>query len=221
MEYFNGENWVAGSSLTVAENGTYQFRVTDAAGNVTTKDFVVGNIDKVAPTLEITADKTALTNKDVVLTAAVSDGVVEYFNGTEWVAGDKLTVSENGTYQFRVTDAAGNVTTKDFVVENIDKVAPTLEITSSNVNPTNQDITLSATVSDGVVEFFNGGGIWVAGSSLTVTKNGTYQFRVTDAAGNVTTKDFVVENIDKVAPTLEITADKTALTRPVARGAGR
>jgi Ca2+-binding RTX toxin-like protein len=33
---------------------------------------------------------------------------------------------------------------------------------------------------------------------LTVSKNGTYQFRVTDAAGNVTTQDVVVDKIDKV-----------------------
>ena len=206
VEYFNGENWVAGDTMTVAENGTYQFRVTDAAGNVTEKDFVVENIDKFAPTLEITANITAATNQDITLIATVSDGVVEYFNGTEWVAGDKLTVSANGTYQFRVTDAAGNVTTKDFVVGNIDKVAPTLEITSSNVNPTNKDVVLTAAVSDGTVEYFNGEN-WVAGDKLTVSANGIYQFRVTDAAGNVTEKDFVVGNIDKVAPTLEISGN--------------
>ena len=48
MEYFNGENWVAGDKLTVSENGTYQFRATDLVGNVTTQTVIVDKIDKVA-----------------------------------------------------------------------------------------------------------------------------------------------------------------------------
>ena len=211
VEYFNGSEWVAGNSLTVTENGTYQFRVTDAAGNVTEKSVVVDKIDKVAPTLEISGNATNWTNQDVVLIAAVSDGTVEYFNGTEWVAGDKLTVDENGTYQFRVTDAAGNITEKSIVVDKIDKVAPTLDISGNATEWTNQDVILSASVSDGTVEYFNGSD-WVAGDKLTITENGTYQFRVTDAAGNVTEKSVVVDKIDKVAPTLDISGNATEWT---------
>ncbi|MBR2508921.1 MAG: pre-peptidase C-terminal domain-containing protein, partial [Lentisphaeria bacterium] len=211
VEYFNGKNWIAGSTLTATENGTYQFRVTDEAGNVTEKEIVVDKIDKVAPTLEITGNATAWTNKDVVLTATASDGKIEYFNGKNWVTGSTLTVSENGTYQFRVTDEAGNVTEKEIVVDKIDKVSPTLEVTGNATEWTNKDVILTANVSDGVVEYFDGEN-WVAGSTLTATENGTYQFRVTDEAGNVTEKEIVVDKIDKVAPTLEITGNATAWT---------
>ena len=211
VEYFNGKNWVAGSTLTVSENGTYQFRVTDEAGNVTEKEIVVNKIDKVAPTLEVTGNATEWTNEDVILTANVSDGVVEYFNGKNWIAGSTLTVSENGTYQFRVTDEAGNVTEKEIVVDKIDKVAPTLDISADKTTPTNQNVVLTATVSDGTVEYYDGKN-WVAGSTFEVTANGTYQFRVTDVAGNSVTDSIIVSNIDKVAPTLDITADKTAPT---------
>ncbi|MBR2508620.1 MAG: AIDA repeat-containing protein [Lentisphaeria bacterium] len=211
VEYFDGENWVAGSTLTATENGTYQFRVTDEAGNVTEKEVVVDKIDKVAPSLEITGNAIAWTNKDVILTANASDGVVEYFDNGEWFIGNSLTVSENGTYQFRVTDEAGNVIEKEIVVDKIDKVAPTLEVTGNAENWTNQDVILTANVSDGVVEYFDGKN-WVAGSTLTATENGTYQFRVTDEAGNVTEKEIVVDKIDKVAPTLEVSGNATAWT---------
>ena len=211
VEYFDGKNWVAGSIFEVSANGTYQFRVTDAAGNSVTDSIIVSNIDKVAPTLDITADKTAPTNQNVVLTATVSDGTVEYFDGKNWVAGSTFEVSVNGTYQFRVTDEAGNTVTDSIVVNNIDKVAPTLDITADKTTPTNQNVVLTATVSDGTVEYF-ANGKWNVGTSLTVTENGTYQFRVTDAAGNSVTDSIVVNNIDKVAPTLDITADKTAPT---------
>ena len=77
--------------------------------------------------------------------AAISDGTVEYFNGSEWVAGNSLTITENGTYQFRVTDAAGNVTEKSVVVDKIDKVAPTLDISGNTTEWTNKNVILTAT----------------------------------------------------------------------------
>jgi len=211
IEYRNGAEWIEGNKLTVSENGTYQFRVTDAAGNVTEKSVVVDMIDKVAPTLEISGNVTEPTNKDVVLTATVSDGTIEYYDGKSWVEGDKLTVSDNGTYKFRVTDAAGNVTEKSVTVDMIDKVAPTLEISGNATAPTNQDVVLTATASDGTIEYF-ANGIWNIGNSITVTENGTYQFRVTDAAGNITEKSVTVDMIDKVAPILEISGNATAPT---------
>ena len=188
VEYYNGSEWVAGSTLTVSENGTYLFRATDAAGNVTEKSIVVRNIDRVAPTLEINGNVTEWTNQDITLTANASDGTLEYFDGSEWVAGSILTVTENGTYQFRVTDDAGNVTEKSIVVDKIDKTAPVLNI--SHVLEGN-DVKIFAASNEGTVEYYNGS-TWVVGNTLTVTENGTHQFRVSDAAGNVTAKKVIV-----------------------------
>ena len=186
-------------AFTVSENGTVYFRAEDAAGNESVSELAIANIDKVAPTLDLTADITTPTNGNVVLTATVSDGMVEYYDGKKWVAGTEYTVSTNGTYQFRVTDVAGNVTEKSIEVTNIDKVAPTLELTADITTPTNGNVVLTATVSDGTVEYF-AYGKWNTGDSLTVNVNGTYQFRVTDAAGNENEKSIEVTNIDKVAP---------------------
>ena len=206
LEFYNGTEWISGAVQIISENGIYKYRVSDVAGNVTEETVVVDKIDKAPPTLEITGNATTPTNKDIVLTAVASDGNVEYFDGEKWVSGDKITVAENGTFIFRVTDLAGNVTEKSVVVDMIDKIAPTLEITGNAEALTNQDVVLSAAVSDGTVEYL-AGDQWVTGSTLTVTENGTYTFRVTDLAGNVTEKSVIVDMIDKVAPTLEITGN--------------
>ena len=199
IEYFNGSEWVLGAEQRVSANGTYKFRVTDRAGNVTEESVVVDRIDKVLPTLEITGNITEWTNKDVTLFATANEGTIEYFDGSKWVAGNSLVVSENGSYTFRVTDAAGNVAEKIIVIDKIDKVLPSLEITRNVTEWTNQDVVLTAIFNEGSVEFFNGTE-WIPGAEQRVSANGTYKFRVTDPAGNVTEKSIVVDNIDKVAP---------------------
>ncbi len=198
----DGEWQAYTGAITVTENATVYFRALDEAGNISdVTEYVVSNIDKVAPTLEIQGNAADWTNKDVTLTAVVSDGIVEYFDGSAWVEGTSLTVGENGTYLFRATDAAGNVTEQSVTVDKIDKVAPTLKINGVTTDWTNKDVTLSAVVSDGVVEYYDGSA-WVEGANFVVSENGTYLFRVTDAAGNVTEQSATVENIDKVAPTV-------------------
>ena len=279
IEFFNGTSWIVGTELIAATNGIYQFRITDAGRVVAEKSVIVDKIDKVAPTLEISGNATEWTNKDVVLTAKASDGTIEYFNGKIWIVGTTFSVAENGTYLFRATDAAGNVTEKsvkvtlidkfapvapiasadvtaatngnvivsaafssdsvireyslngkdwiayekgivcanngkvsfrsqdaagnysdvvEYTVSNIDKVAPTLDISGNATNWTNKDVVLTAKASDGTIEYYNGSK-WVAGSTITASANGTYKFRVTDAAGNVTEKSVSVDKIDKVA----------------------
>ncbi|MBE6403339.1 MAG: hypothetical protein E7039_06420, partial [Lentisphaerae bacterium] len=212
ISYFNGDAWIEGSSLTVTENGVYTFMVKDAAGNVTTQAVKVDKIDKDAPTLEISGNATDWTKSDVTLTAKASDGTVEYWNGTNWVIGNTVTATENGTYTFRVTDQAGNETQKSVVVDKIDKDILVLKISANPERWTNQDVTLVASSNkNGTFEFYNGTE-WVTGNKLTVSENGTYTFRVTDRVGNVIEQSVTVDNIDKVAPTLEISGNPTEWT---------
>ncbi|MBR1966543.1 MAG: AIDA repeat-containing protein, partial [Lentisphaeria bacterium] len=206
-ENFNGTISVGDGSISygsIKVNGSVfkynevDYKLTLEKGEL---DLSIG--DFTAPDLKIVADKTDWTNTDVVLTASASDGLIEYFDGESWISGANMTVETNGTYTFRVTDVAGNVTEKTFEVTNIDKVAPTLEITGNAVEWTNKDIILTAVVNDGTVEFFNGE-IWLSGNTFTISENGTYRFKVSDEAGNVTEQEVIVDKIDKIAPTLEI-----------------
>ena len=130
---FNGKDWFAYTGPVVLENnGLVYFRGIDAAGNVSkTAAYEVANIDKIPPTLEITGNVTEWTDQDITLIATVSDGMVEYFNGSDWTAGNRLVVSENGTYLFRVTDAVGNVTEQSVIVDKIDKIIVPQNLQSS------------------------------------------------------------------------------------------
>ena len=214
---FDNNYWTSGSTVNIDSNKTVYFKVTDNAGNVTEKSYEVTNIDKIAPTLNIAGNATEWTNQNIILTATASDGTIEYFANGKWNVGNSLTVSKNGTYQFRVTDLAGNVTEKSVVVDKIDKVAPDKPIASADITSiTNQNVTVSATFSsDSVIkEYSLDNKTWqIYTSGIVFEQNGVVYFRGKDEAGNISdVATYEVTNIDKIAPTLDITADKTAVT---------
>ena len=124
--------WVDYTSVfMVTDNTTLYLRAEDAAGNESTSTLVISNIDKVAPTLNISGNPAEWTNQDIVLSATASDGTVECLADGEWIAGNDLTVSQNGVYRFRVTDAAGNITEESVIVDKIDKVITPQELLGS------------------------------------------------------------------------------------------
>lgn len=120
-------------------------------------------------------------------------------------------ISENGKYDFLITDNVGNTTTKTHNVTNIDKVPPTGKFEYSTTGTTNKNVTVKLTGSDsesGVKSIQLPDGTIVNGKvgSYTVSTNGSYDFVVTDVAGNQTKLTAKVDNIDKTPPTLTLTA---------------
>lgn len=204
------------ASQVVTGNGTYSFVIYDNAGNSTTKTITVSNIDKVAPTAIVSADTTAWTDSNVVLTlSGIADtggsGMksVKLPNGSVQTTFENksVTVSANGTYTFTLEDNAGNTSTRSINVTNIDKSAPTGNLSQTPTSWTDGDVTLNLTgVADtggsGVksIKQPNGTIVTTATASQVVTGNGTYTFVIEDNAGNTTAKTIVVTNIDKVDP---------------------
>ena len=210
------------AGVTFTDNGIVQFRATDKAGNDVAKivEFTVDNIDKEAPTIAIEASPAALTNLDVTVSATFADNSNEFTSKQykkddgEWTAyteGVKFT--ENGTVQFKAVDAAGNEATNSFTVDYIDKKAPEApKATASETEPTNQDVTVSATFADeeGLTNQYRIGttGDWLPYTGgVAMDKNGTVQFKSTDKAGNESTASYEVTNIDKVLPVVATAAD--------------
>lgn len=220
------------ASQVVTGNGSYTFKVRDNAGNETVKTIVVNNIDKTAPTGTIAQTPTSWTNGNVTLNlTGVADtggsGLkhIERPNGTT-VTGTSAsqTVSSNGTYTFEIHDNAGNVTVRSITVTNIDKTAPTGNLTQTPTTWTNGNVTLNLTgVADGggsgLKNITLPNGTTVTGTTATyvVTTNGTYTFEIRDNAGNVTTKTISVINIDKVLPTASISQTPTSWTNGVVK----
>ena len=168
------------------------------------------------------ADITALTNKDVTVTAAFSsDSVIkEYsFDNKTWYSyssGIKFTA--NGTIYFRGTNAAGIVSeVTRYTVSNIDKVAPEKPAASADITAlTNNDVTVTATFSSDSAkkEYSFDNQTWSAyTTALKFTANGTVYFRGIDAAENISqVTSYTVSNIDKVAP--EKPAASADITEP-------
>ncbi|MFD0588763.1 S-layer homology domain-containing protein [Paenibacillus sp. GCM10027627] len=168
----NGAPYTSGTAIT-ADN-TYVLIVTDAAGNETTVEFV---IDTLPPVVTGVADN-GLYN---VTKAAVFSNATAILNGSSYTSGADI-VSE-GSYTLVVTDLAGNVTTIGFA---IDKTAPSvLNVTEG----THYKVAVSPTFSEGTGTL--NGSVYVSGTA--VTADGTYLLSVTDAAGNTTSVNFVID----------------------------
>lgn len=76
----------------------------------------------------------------------------------------------------------------------IDTVPPVITIGTYVKTPTNKDITVTASTNEGTLNAEN----------HIFTKNGSFDFIATDAAGNVTIKTVKIASIDKTAPKITV-----------------
>lgn len=126
-----------------------------------------------------------------------------------------ISVSSNSTLYARYKDNVGNISHEGIItIGNIDKTAPTIDLSKNTETTTIDPITITATGSDslsGVKSITNPDNSVTEGntSSYIVDKNGTYEFLVTDNAGNKTTKSITVNNI--VTDSIELTISSSAL----------
>jgi alpha-tubulin suppressor-like RCC1 family protein len=151
-----------------------------------------------APTLSPSI--TTPTNGNVVVTVNYpSDAVVKQYKigvADDWINyTSPLLITENASIYARCQDAAGNWSSENSIhINNIDKIAPVITIDPYSTDPTNKDITVTASVDKGTLNT----------TSHTFTQNGSFDFVATDSAKNVTTKTVEIANIDKDAPSKPI-----------------
>lgn len=212
--------------LYLTRNAFYYFKAVDADGtesNYTTLD--VTNIETDAPELSVTYTPDYLINGDVIITASATDqhDYTIYYKksgDSDFTKYEKdVVVTENGIYEFHAEDSLGNKSTVQTInITNIDKVAPTLEISGNATEWTNKDVVLSATASDdrGATVFYKKSGdanFTEYNGEITVSENGKYIFYTVDGLGNTSAEQIVeVTNIDKVAPELNISGNPTEWT---------
>ncbi|KEI84203.1 hypothetical protein N493_20240 (plasmid) [Clostridium botulinum B2 433] len=175
--------------------------------------------DKESPTMEVTGNTTSWTNKDVMLNASAKDNnkvkSITLPDG-KTVSSDKANfiVSKNGAYKFIAEDEAGNKTTKEIVVDKIDKELPTLNLTTSATNFTNANVDINIDAKDTLsgIKDIKVNGTVITGNKYTVSANGTYTVEVIDNAGNKISKQITISNIDRELPNGTVTADKKSWT---------
>ncbi|WP_340022547.1 hypothetical protein MHI24_26545 [Paenibacillus sp. FSL K6-1096] len=153
------------TAYTFTENGKFEFEIKDAAGNVNTVEATVANINKEAPRVKLVrsyqygenGSQTFGTLKDssgnvlfstgVTVTVEKADASAKAFN---IISPDKsITLMENGTASFTVTDVYGNTAVIKEKVTNIlssppvpDKVSYTFVDADGKAVPADQIVTI-------------------------------------------------------------------------------
>ncbi len=164
------------SGVTVSTEGTYEVIAISTSGVSQTIQFT---IDKTAPIITINTYSTLPTNQDVVVTASVNEGSL---------VNNSHTFTQNGTFVFVASDAAGNQSEASVEITNIDKTAPIITLSAyDGITLTSQDITVSATTNEGTLNV----------DSHTFLTNGSFNFTATDAVGNTSLLTVTITNIVK------------------------
>ena len=209
--------WTAyqGNGVSVSKNTTVYFKAADTSGNESEiVSCEVKNIDKMKPVITLTGDNQTPLQK-ATLTATVDDGSPIYYrigDSEDWKEYTApITVTDNATYNFLSTDAAGNEGTNFLSFNNIDTVAPVITLTGDNLMPL-QEATITASTDDGSPIYYMIGdsGEWKEYTApITVTDNATYNFLSVDAVGNEGTNFLSFANIDRNPPPILLIADTT------------
>ncbi len=216
------------ATYKVSVCGVYDFAIRDNCGNVLQYPVTVKNIDLIAPELSHTLKPATWTNDKVTIELTAKDPAPEdgYApSGVDFITlpdgttvdSDKadFTVTENGWYDFSVTDKAGNTTDYRVEVKNLDHLAPKAEYTLTPDIWTNQTVKIKVTATDlkpddgyepsGVksIQLPDETVVEADSTEFIVKINGSYDFVVTDNAGNQTTLTVPVKNIDLVKATVD------------------
>ena len=171
-------------TYTFRENGTFTFEFVDGAGNKGTATATVNWINKEVPTGTITYNISNMTNKDVIATLNVRDGIRVVNNN-----GSKIyTFKENGSFTFEIVDEVGNKNTITATVNWIDKVAPIGTITYDVKESTEGNVIATLETSEEVTILNNNGN-----NKYTFTHNGEFTFEFIDKAGN---KGLAIAKVD-------------------------
>lgn len=195
LENISSDAKVVGEAThTFTENGTYEFKLVDEAGNENIVTATVTWIDREAPKVTLAYSTEKLTNEDVTVT-------VEGMKDDEYVVDGDATYkfTENGTHTFIVRDKAGNTTVLNANVTWIDKVKASATIEYSETEWTSDAVTVSLKDISEEVEFMDG-----SNGTHKFSDNGTYTFKLKDKAGNITEYGVKVANIDKAKPSVTL-----------------
>ena len=187
----NGEPYANGSA--VAEEGDYTIELSDKAGNKRTFTF---RIKTTPPKVTLSTSMGKIASYDVtkydVYVSWNERNCVCVVNGVTYTQNTRINVENS--YTVILTDAYGNTNSCFFT---IDKTAPSgqlfvdgQEVATSTTIFTNKKVNFiwaelgcSATIND---DF-----IYTSGS--IIAEDGTYTIKLTDAAGNVASYNFVIK----------------------------
>ncbi|NJN77567.1 MAG: hypothetical protein HC803_03950, partial [Saprospiraceae bacterium] len=146
----------------------------------------------------------------ITITATGGTAPLEYSinGGTNWVAnGGTFTGLAGGTYQIRVRNNGGTCVITYPDVTLINKALPTIANVAStnatNCNVNDGTITITASSTQGAVEYsIDGGSFWSQSGTFTGLTAGTYQIRVRNIDGTCTVSNADITITTPTAPAI-------------------
>ncbi|MGG3507614.1 S-layer homology domain-containing protein [Paenibacillus lautus] len=148
-------------------------------------------------------------------------------NGHLPQGGIMFTAFNNGWYTWYAKDRAGNEIVQFIEIGNIDRVSPSLSLTSSPTGWTAGSVQITASTVDDLsgvkltkwaagsqpLAFFKNGAGTMFSDSFTVTNNGVYTVYAEDQAGNAVTEQITIDNLDDIPPAISLTPFTTEPTQ--------
>lgn len=203
--YFNDEYKAIKDGIT-----TMQIRLMEADKNnvfAATENITI-TIDKYLdlekPTLEYSVSNKEWTNKDVIVTLTANDNegiekIVSYDGKGIFDDVAKVTVTKNGSYEFKAIDVYGNETVINVKITNIDKLSPKIEFDFDK--DVTDKVELNIKVTDdisGVSKIYKPNGELSSNNDFVfiARRNGQYVVRAIDNAGNESIQSINITNID-------------------------
>ena len=200
---------------TYTKNSKETKTIYDEVGNKTAVTIKIDNIDKTVPKATIKYSKTTTTNDDVKVTITANEQM-QVVNG--WILSkDRKVLTKtykvNTTEKITLKDLAGNSISKQIKVVNIDKVAPKATVKYSTTSPTKGNVKVTITSNESVKQI-KGWTLSKDGKILTktYTKNIKESVTICDIAGNNSTANIKIDNIEKTELEIDIQYSKTELT---------
>ncbi len=199
-------------AITVSENGLLTVTATDKAGNSTSVDTTVNQIDWNPPTIAVAPQQTwDATTNEVRISVTDDFGVatVEVIDAMETAhqvvadgADYVFTATENGSYRVRAVDDAGNEAFAPFVVAYIDQNAPV--ITAVHKEPASEWTASSITIT---VNTFDGESGIKALYYRFASDSGEDSWNMIEAAEGQTEFTFVIPNAQNHTDSCQIVAE--------------
>lgn len=193
------------------ENVQQEIEVKDLLGNAKKVNIVIENYDTTPENIEVSYDTKEPTKENVTVTIKSQVALQELGGWT--LSEDKLALTK--TYEENVKETVtiheegnGEIAVR-IEISNIDRTSPETQVEYSNKEITSQDI-IATIKSNEPLQAVDGWNLSEDKLSLTKSyaENTIEQVTIMDLAGNEKQVAVSVENIDKVAPTIQISYKK-------------
>lgn len=129
-------DWKSNNSfdIEINQNGIWTAYCADESGNLESVSREIIAVDQIAPALSLAISKEEdwCTENKITATASDTTKIQYLFTCSElgidtgWVSDNELEVKQNGKYTVQAKDAAGNISTQEITVSNIDSSGPVI-----------------------------------------------------------------------------------------------